>query len=348
MRAFLITACILLAVFAASPLLLVKLYFYTEDIFLGAQSIFVGHTKPDPTDLETIRFTGDVMLARHVETLMNQYGSAYPYQQISTPPNTSWVGNFEAAVPDDHVKTKDFTLKFSVDTKHLSALKDFGMTHLSLANNHSYDFGEEGFSETKDNLSAFTTFGDPNGVTGASVTKIDVKGGTIGVVALHAVVVVPTEQELSELMYKLSLETDAQIAYVHWGEEYAETHNATQEALAHTLIDKGVDAVIGHHPHVVQDIGMYRGKPIFYSLGNFIFDQYFDERVQEGLVVAVSLKDGAIDYELLPVTAAEVAAAPRLLDHTESATFLTKLAAVSDPAVRTDILTGRISFWHGY
>jgi poly-gamma-glutamate synthesis protein (capsule biosynthesis protein) len=81
---------------------------------------------------------------------------------------------------------------------------------------------------------------------------------------------------------------------MHWGIEYKNISNDAQRNLAHLLIDKGVDAVIGAHPHVVEEAELYKNKPIFYSLGNFIFDQYFSEETQEGLSVGLILQDGAV------------------------------------------------------
>lgn len=340
-----IAAFLLLAVFAASPSLLLKVYFYTEEVFYGAQSVFVGFILEPKETIKEVRFVGDVMLARHVEILMDKDGSDYPYQNLSTPPRTVWVGNFEASAPDTHEPTKPFTLDLSVDTKHLNALYDFGMTHVSLANNHSLDFGREGLAETRSNLSSFTTFGHPNMVSAASVSQIELDEGLLGILAIHAVGSSPDDEKLTNVLHKLTLETDAQVAFVHWGEEYTTTHNKSQEDLARRLIDGGIDAVIGHHPHVVQDIDTYNGKPIFYSLGNFIFDQYFDQSVQEGLVVAVTLEDEGINYRLLPVTSVGSLSAPRLMDESEAEYFLATLAANSNSRIRTKIAEGMLSLW---
>jgi poly-gamma-glutamate synthesis protein (capsule biosynthesis protein) len=84
------------------------------------------------------------------------------------------------------------------------------------------------------------------------------------------------------------------IVFMHWGVEYKNISNNAQRNLAHLLIDKGVDAVIGAHPHVVEEAEMYKNKPIFYSLGNFIFDQYFSKETQEGLSVGLILQDGVV------------------------------------------------------
>ena len=67
---------------------------------------------------------------------------------------------------------------------------------------------------------------------------------------------------------------DVVIAMMHWGWEYEPTANARQRLLARHLLDSGADVVIGSHPHVVQDVETYKGKPIIYSLGNFVFDGF--------------------------------------------------------------------------
>ncbi len=80
---------------------------------------------------------------------------------------------------------------------------------------------------------------------------------------------------------------DFLIVNIHWGEEYKEISNARQRKLARAMIDAGADVIIGHHPHVVQEMEIYQDRPIFYSLGNFIFDQYFSEPTQQGLAVGL-------------------------------------------------------------
>ena len=88
-----------------------------------------------------INFVGDVMLGRHVEYLMSQHGSDYPYRFIDflDPENSYTVGNFEASIPINHVKTPNFNFNFSVNPWYLGELNKAGFTHLSLANNHVND-----------------------------------------------------------------------------------------------------------------------------------------------------------------------------------------------------------------
>ncbi len=78
------------------------------------------------------------------------------------------------------------------------------------------------------------------------------------------------------------------IMIAHWGNEYTMKHNERQAELAHDFVDAGARIVIGHHPHVVQDFDLYQGVPIYYSLGNFLFDQPMKYTLQE-LVVSVEI-----------------------------------------------------------
>ena len=94
------------------------------------------------------------------------------------------------------------------------------------------------------------------------------------------------------------------IVSIHWGEEYDQYVNTAQQNLAHALIDRGADAIVGHHPHVVQGVEVYKNKPIFYSLGNFIFDQYFSVETQQGLAVSLEFSDDGVAYALQPFKAA--------------------------------------------
>ncbi|MEK7107061.1 MAG: CapA family protein [Patescibacteria group bacterium] len=92
------------------------------------------------------------------------------------------------------------------------------------------------------------------------------------------------------------------IVYTHWGVEYATTSSANSRELAHSFVDAGAEIVIGSHPHVVQEREEYKGKRIYYSLGNFIFDQYFSEDVRNGLLLSVTFdQNGVASVKEIPV-----------------------------------------------
>jgi poly-gamma-glutamate synthesis protein (capsule biosynthesis protein) len=153
----------------------------------------------------------------------------------------------------------------------------------------------------------------------------------------------PSREAIQRLIETASKESDMQIAFVHWGTEYEPLHSAFQEDLAKILIDAGAEVVIGHHPHVVQDIALYKGKPIFYSLGNFIFDQYFSEAVQDGLMVDFTPEGGAYHFTLLPVTSRYSRSQPMLMLGDERKAFLIELAAKSEPELQEMIVEGNIT-----
>src|SRR5262249_35794721 len=95
-------------------------------------------------------------------------------------------------------------------------------------------------------------------------------------------VLLANDPHLTEIVADAKAQVDVLAMSFHWGNEYSPV-NAHQEQIAHTVIDAGADIVVGHHPHVMERVEEYKGKPIFYSLGNFIFDQYFSEHTMRGM-----------------------------------------------------------------
>jgi len=99
---------------------------------------------------------------------------------------------------------------------------------------------------------------------------------------------------------KIKQEVDFVVAYTHWGAEYKTIFSRGQQKMAHELIDAGADLVLGSHPHVVQPIEVYKNKAIFYSLGNFLFDQTFSRETMSGLGVGAVFGEKKIEYYLFP------------------------------------------------
>jgi gamma-polyglutamate biosynthesis protein CapA len=293
-----------------------------------------------------IRFVGDIMLARNVENLMDAYGYNYPFSVLPKNPDTAYVvGNFEAAIPAVHTPTPSMQFSFSVDPQYLQGLNEYGFTHLGLANNHAYDFGVDDFTHTNMQIqqNGLVSFGDPGSLATSSVSVISLGTSTVAIVGVYAVQAAPAVADIAQVFKYASDISDYQIAYVHFGDEYKLVHNGTQEHLSHLFIDAGADAVIGHHPHVVQDIELYKNAPIFYSLGNFIFDQYFSEEVQTGLMTELSIEDKKLSFELLPVTSIGSRSTPRAMSQYEAQEMLKTLAKKSDTELSEMILSGVIS-----
>lgn len=337
-RSSLLVASVLLAIFAASPALIYTFSIHESGFFTGVHAAFFGGQEEEIVYDDKFHFVGDIMLARHVETLMKEHDASYPYQMMKLDKDAVWIGNFEATVPNDHIQTKDFAMNFSVDKQYLQALKDFGFEYLSLANNHSYDFGSEVFIETRRNLRQFELFGHPNEVTDHSYQYIDFNDLTLSMIAINATDPQFDSSESIQLIKNLHAQSDIQIVYIHWGDEYKQHHNEFQEKLATQFIDAGADIIIGHHPHVVQDVQIIKGKPVFYSLGNFIFDQYFDTSVQEGLLLSMTREGEDIVIGLIPLTMTTQKASPQIMDKEQAKKFMVDLAERSDPDFYLDIL----------
>ncbi len=293
-----------------------------------------------------VRFVGDVMLARNVENLMDAYGASYPVRALPEHSESAYlVGNFESAIPVTHVPTESMTFSFSVDPVNLDGVKEYGFTHFGLANNHAYDFGGDDFAHTQEVLrgSSFDVFGDPGELSSStSMALIDVGDTTVAVVGIYAVNGAPPLADIVSVFKHANTIRDQQIAYVHWGEEYIGVHNAVQERLAHAFIDAGADAVVGHHPHVIQDVQLYKNAPIFYSLGNFIFDQYFSEEVQNGLMLEFIFED-KFSIGITPVTSIGSRSMPRFASPSESDALLEELAVKSAPLLNDMIKKGSIT-----
>tara|TARA_B100000745_G_scaffold297640_1_gene244870 strand:+ start:1204 stop:2250 length:1047 start_codon:yes stop_codon:yes gene_type:complete len=295
-----------------------------------------------PTEPTEIAFVGDVMLARNVERVQKKYGSDYIFQAMEPLSSTTvLVGNFESAVPKKHEPTPDMGMSFSTPTTSLPSLKAYGFAYMSLGNNHSYDKGSDNFLNTQKALQQndLTPFGDQT-VSSSTTTYVQLRDRTVALLGVSALSGIPDMQKLAKQIASASEQSDFQVAYLHWGTEYQLTHSDFQENFAQLLIDAGIDVVIGNHPHVVQDIQFYKGAPIFYSLGNFVFDQYFSTDVQEGLWVELYFEGDVPMYRLKPVTARGSYSQPRFMSAYDADRFLQTLAKRSDADYRVQIEKG--------
>jgi len=98
-----------------------------------------------------------------------------------------------------------------------------------------------------------------------------------------------TKEQILQEIVKTKQEVDIVVVFCHWGVEYSKDYTQGQQDLAHSFIDAGADLIIGLHPHVIEPMEEYNGKRVYYSLGNFIFDQYFSEDVRNGLGVKLKI-----------------------------------------------------------
>jgi poly-gamma-glutamate synthesis protein (capsule biosynthesis protein) len=331
-----------------------QLYFFvkihalpsTDEVLLVVQNS-VDEFNNNTERSSSILFLGDVMLGRNVEYLSDLHGVEYSTARIvdDLPPADAVVANFESAMAIPHVRTRSYTTQFSTTETMLPVLTALGVTHVSLANNHTMDFGKQGYENAVSKLSdiSIATFGHSTLVSSSSITIIDGMR-RVGIIGLNTVFVNPNMEQVREQIEYLNEVTDVQVAYVHWGDEYVEVHNNAQANFARTLVEMGIDVVVGHHPHVVQDIEEIDGGLVFYSLGNFIFDQYFSTEVQEGYMLLMTVRqDDELTFSIIPVTSIDARSQPRLMTASETAIFLEGLSARSDESIRDAILHNNLS-----
>jgi poly-gamma-glutamate synthesis protein (capsule biosynthesis protein) len=278
---------------------------------------------------------------------MNAKGADYPYKGLSfntVAQRPAVVGNFESSIPQAYQPTSAKKIRFSVSASYIPQLALAGFTHLSLANNHTFDFARAGYDNAKNILeqNQLSSFGHPNQLDGDAVEFIEIQDTVIAVIAAHTLQQLPTYSELKAVFEYASARSDFQLVYVHWGTEYVSVHNSRQREAAERFVEAGADVVIGHHPHVVQDIELIDGVPVFYSLGNYIFDQYDAVDTQEGLVLHLELSKAQPRISLLPVTSVGTLSQPRFMEAARHATFLESLADRSDPELREFIRSGQM------
>jgi poly-gamma-glutamate synthesis protein (capsule biosynthesis protein) len=198
------------------------------------------------------------------------YGASYFLENVQTyfANDDLTIANFEGALTDsDEQADKEFTFKGPAEFTQI--LTEGSVEAVNTANNHSHDYGEQGFTDT---LAAL----DDAGIVhfGYDETAIyEVKGIKIGLVGIYELNDhLDREQQLKDNIAAVKAEgADLVIVIFHWGNEKETYPDDNQLTLGHMAIDEGADLVCGHHPHVLQGIETYKGKNIVYSLGNFCF-----------------------------------------------------------------------------
>jgi poly-gamma-glutamate synthesis protein (capsule biosynthesis protein) len=298
----------------------------------------------------TLLAVGDIMLGRNVETLMGEFGADYPFAKVHSLLSGSdmTLGNLEGPIVEDHMHTPNLSFQFSFSPSVAPVLKSEHISIVSLANNHTFNYGEQGFEDTEKILdqSGVAHFGNPNTYSDSYVARKTVNGQPFIFVGFDTVDI-PFDPTAADSFVKGIARTpgDFLIVMPHGGIEYSLHSNEFQESFYRSLIDSGADVVIGAHPHVVEEIEEYHGHLIFYSLGNFIFDQYFSKEVQQELSVQLAISSSSVQYNLLPLLS--VQSQPALMSGSAKAAFLADVASTSSHSIQQSIENGSITLPRG-
>lgn len=288
---------------------------------------------------------GDIMLDRYVRQMMLKNGPLYPFSAIHDQLQNAdlVVGNLEGPITTSSKHaTAGGSLTFTFDPSTATALQQAGFTALSLANNHTLNFGERGLQSTRQYLqqAGIKPFGDPRNRSHFHLTQI-INGQRITLLGYHGLVS-GLETVLLDAR-RAHAKGETVIVFAHTGNEYALRFTARQQRDYRRLVDAGADLVIGSHPHVVQPLEIYHGKLIAYSLGNFVFDQYFSTDTQQQLMLQLQADTRRFAVQLVPLVSirSQVRLAPAKLGQT----VLNRLAQDSivsttqRQAIRSGVLT---------
>lgn len=258
------------------------------------------------TSLNMLAF-GDMMLGRHVRILMDEHGKNYLFEKINLKAlqkDADLVhANLEGPIHGSGSKGGT-SLVFSFNQDIAPFLKENGFNLLSISNNHALDQGWVARDETIRVLEEnnIDWCGHPTEVDKNSIHYDQSPSGlSYAFVCFQDVTNHLDLDSAKILLNDVDQEVDLLIISVHWGQEYVHANNSRQQEIAHVFVDSGADLIIGHHPHVVQNMEIYNEVPIFYSLGNFVFDQYWSEKTQEGLALKLKITSTDYDIELIPM-----------------------------------------------
>ncbi len=298
----------------------------------------------------TLAFVGDILPAARVLDYMNQFGYDYPFEGSKDQLLAADIaaGNLETAITSRGTPEDNKEYVYRGPKEALQPIKDAGFDFLSLANNHSMDYGWEGLSDTMDALDdidiehAGSGNDDKEAFTPAYIER---NGVTVGFVSLTRVIpfsknvwkadklnpglaeTYTTERAVAAIKEAKS-HADIVVVMVHWGEERSDTPNKFQKSLAYAYVDAGADLVIGSHPHVLQGFESYKGKWIAYSLGNFVFPGMSPPTTAEtGILTATCKAGGDCSLKFSPMIAKLARPAP--MDEPTGKALLARLSRIS-------------------
>jgi poly-gamma-glutamate synthesis protein (capsule biosynthesis protein) len=303
-------------------------------------------TLPQPL---TVAAGGDVMGDRGPGNYMNAHGGASVFAKVEPYFEKAQLAFVNLEGPISNVGTrqagKEYT--FRARTALADGLVSAGIDVVSMANNHTLDYGQ---AALKDCLIRLNKAGVAhagaglNSTSAAAPAVLITPAGTVSVLAYTSIIpggfaatsshggVNPVAGDHARILKAIktaATKTDFVVVSVHWGTEYKSQANSEQRSLAHQMIDAGADLIIGHHPHVIQGLEIYHDRLIAYSLGDFVFD-HWSRATGEAFILQVSLRDeGLPAVDIVPVYVGDSTGVPAVVTGDEADAILGRLIKLS-------------------
>lgn len=291
---------------AVSVLLGVPQKIHDSTIVQAITTAVTEAVSPKPTTT-TILFVGDMMFDRYIrQTIRNKgdvhlFGCVIPLFEKAD----VVVGNLEgpitmhSSVSEGSIVGSPENFRFTFPTTTATMLAQYNIKIVNLGNNHSNDFGAEGIVSTRRALTDagvvyFGGFAGDSPVYRTTIQGVNLSfvnynqfGGDVPETVAN---VIATERAADRFV----------IVYTHWGEEYS-VPTERDRMIAKRFAESGAGIIIGSHPHVVQTHELIGDTPVYYSLGNFIFDQYWTKEVSNGMALLVTISStGMVQIEERP------------------------------------------------
>jgi poly-gamma-glutamate synthesis protein (capsule biosynthesis protein) len=265
----------------------------------------------------TLSAVGDIRLSGPIAEIAREGGDAAPSAAVKALLAADIeFANLETPITERGAKTPK-KWNFRAKPRDLRIVRAAGFTVLNVANNHVWDYGRDGFLDTLKYLEkdGWTYVGGGRDRAAAEKVRLfEFEGLTVGIVGLTSThpeaawagknkpgVAYSDFDRMGEIVGRAKARCDVLVVSFHGGTELADDANDIQKAVAHAAIDAGADLFLGHHPHVLQPIELYKGKPILYSLGNFLFVSPTPTTRPEIIVRARLGKGGVRRLELIPL-----------------------------------------------
>jgi poly-gamma-glutamate capsule biosynthesis protein CapA/YwtB (metallophosphatase superfamily) len=296
--------------------------------------------------LLTVAASGDVLGDRGVGLFIDKKGAAPVFANVRPLFEAASIAfvNLEGPISDKGSRAtwKEYT--FRGRTELAEGLASAGIDVVSLANNHSNDYGTKALLDTFVRLREAGVHYAGAGADAAAASAPSLLITPAGMVAVLAFtdiipggfaagsdtpgvnVTTPDRKKMIAAVTKACKKAKFVIVSFHWGDEYKGRPNQTQRELAHAVIDAGADLVLGHHPHVLQGMEIYKDRLIAYSLGDFVWDHYSQETGETVILQVAIPGKGAPSFELIPIYLDEVTGVPSPVTGDHAASILKRMS----------------------